>query len=197
MSLESRALVGSVDSINGSGARLIDIDARSCQDGDEVFVKSNNCYYVVRVGGAFVVDNDIYVTAKNLSSGQWVRSIDVDLAATYGDGGLSGYQTKRGTALTNANQTLQPGTDRVSEYVSEVTLTANRTKTLGTTSVITGATLTIYRADSAAFTLAIINGGTNGGTMFTFAASPPEVQGATFFYNGVDWVLASFQLYEV
>lgn len=100
---------------------------------------------------------------------------------------------KAGTNLTDANQTLQPVTDKASQYTQVTTLTGNRTKTLGVTNGITGLCVRIVREDTANQTLAVINGGTNGGTLLTFAASPSEIQAATFFYNGVDWVLAGFE----
>ena len=100
---------------------------------------------------------------------------------------------KRGTALTDADQTLQPGTDKASEYAQTTALTANRVKTLGVTSAVTGQLCRIVRRDTAAFTLAVANGGTNGGTLLTFGASPTGVQAATSYYNGVDWVLVGFE----
>jgi hypothetical protein len=107
------------------------------------------------------------------------------------------YRPLQGTALTNADQTLQPFTDKVSEYVQTAALTVSRTKTLGTTTVVTGTLVRIVREDTAAFTLVVANGGGAGGTLFTFAASPTEKQAATFFYNGTDWVLVGFEYLTV
>lgn len=106
---------------------------------------------------------------------------------------LAMYRPKQGTALTDADQTLQPFTDKASEYVQATTLTANRTKTLGTTTVVTGTLVRIVRTDTAAKTLAVVNGGTAAGTLFTFDASPTEIQAATFYYNGVDWLRVGFE----
>jgi hypothetical protein len=103
------------------------------------------------------------------------------------------YRPKQGTALTNADQTLQPFTDKASEYVQTTALTANRVKTLGTTTVVEGTVVRIVREDTAAFTMEIVNGGGAGGTPFTFAASPTEKQAATFYYNGADWILVGFE----
>ncbi len=103
------------------------------------------------------------------------------------------YTPKTGTALTNADQTIQPFTDKSSEYVQSAALTVSRTKTLGTTTVVTGTLVRIVRTDGAAFTMLVVNGGGGGGTLFTFAANATETQGATFYYNGSDWVLVGFE----
>ncbi len=100
---------------------------------------------------------------------------------------------KAGTDLTDANQTLQPFTDKASQYTQSTALTASRNKTLGTTTVVTGTVVRIVREDTAAFTMPIINGGGSAGTLFTFGASPTERQAATFYYNGADWVLVGFE----
>jgi hypothetical protein len=107
------------------------------------------------------------------------------------------YRPLQGTALTDADQTLQPGTDAVSEYVQTTALGATRTKTLGTTSVVTGTLLRIVRADTAAHIMVIVNGGGAAGTLFTFASAPSQKQGATFYYNGADWVLVGFEYLTV
>jgi hypothetical protein len=107
------------------------------------------------------------------------------------------YRPKAGSALTDADQTLQPFTDKSDQYVQSVALTSNRTKTLGVTSVVTGTVVRLVRSDTAAFTMAVVNGGTNGGTLFTFASTPTEIQATTFYYNGVDWVLNGFEYLTV
>jgi len=100
---------------------------------------------------------------------------------------------KRGTNLTDANQTIQPVTDKASRYDRYTALTANRTTTLGNTGIFAGLKVTIYRHDTAAFTNAIVNGGGGGGTLFTFAASPTEIQCASFVVGaaGTDWAFVS------
>jgi hypothetical protein len=104
-----------------------------------------------------------------------------------------------GAALTNADVTVNPATDGASEYtLPAATLTGNHTVTLGVTgSPITGTTVNIVRKDLTANTYAVINGGTNGGTAFTFASAPAGAQVASFFYNSVDWVFAGFQYVSV
>ncbi len=99
------------------------------------------------------------------------------------------YRPLQGTALTNADQTVQPCTDKVGEYVQTTTLTVNRAKTLGVTSCTTGWLVRLVRADSGAFTFTVVNGGTNGGNLIVGAASPTETHGYTGVYNGADWVL--------
>lgn len=99
---------------------------------------------------------------------------------------------KTGVNLTDANQTVQPVTDRVSRYKQVVALTVNRSKTLGITNVFAGMTVYIQREDTAGFTLSIINGGTGAGTLFTFAASPTEKQLAAFQFDGTNWALTGF-----
>jgi len=103
---------------------------------------------------------------------------------------------KRGADLTDTNQTIQPFTDKASRYDRVIALTANRTTTLGTTGVLTGTKVMIVRRDTAAFTNAIVNGGGGGGTLLTFAASPTEVQRATFRFDGTNWALGDFEYIE-
>src|SRR5579863_8686274 len=90
MSLQSKANVGVVDSINTTGVRLVDIDSHGFSDGDSIYCKSNDCIYVIQIGKSYVVDNIKYVTAANLSSGQWVQALNTD---TGGGGGLSTVHT--------------------------------------------------------------------------------------------------------
>jgi len=91
--------------------------------------------------------------------------------------------------LADSSVTVQPFTGNVSEYTLPAsTLSANRNLTLGVNSAVTGKRVVVVRQDLTVNTYAIINGGTDGGTMFTFVASPPNAQAASFYYNGVDWV---------
>lgn len=138
--------------------------------------------------------------------GHWVPCPDMDNFKFYAFDGQTGgtwkcygeayTALKRGTNLTDANQTIQPFTDKASRYDRVIALTANRNTTLGTTSVVTGTKVTLVRHDSAAFTNAIINGGGGAGTLLTFAASPTEVQRATFRYDGTNWALVDFEYVE-
>ena len=98
-----------------------------------------------------------------------------------------------GTALTDADSTIQPFSDAVSQYQDRATLTQNRTTTLGTTSAVAGMLVRIVRAAGLANTRAIANGGTGGGTLFTFSASAAKAIEATFFYNGAYWLLVGWR----
>jgi hypothetical protein len=104
------------------------------------------------------------------------------------------YPSFAGVNLVDGNAVVSPGNDKASEYVlPAATLTANRNVTLQTSSAVTGQLVRIVRKDLTANTYAVINGGTNGGTLFTFGASPTGVQAVTAYYNGVDWVFVGFE----
>lgn len=102
---------------------------------------------------------------------------------------------KEGAALTDANTTIQPFTDKASQYTmaGPTTMTTNRTDIIGVTSVPTGMLVRIVRKDTTANTLALTNGGTNGGTIHTFGASPTTIEAMTAYFNGVDWVKTGFE----
>lgn len=68
------------------------------------------------------------------------------------------------------------------------TLTANRTITINAGTAAAGEVLRIIRRDATAFTLAIVNGGVGGGTMYTFPVSVARV--ADFQWDGTNWALA-------
>lgn len=96
-----------------------------------------------------------------------------------------------GSALTDADQTLQMST--ACQYLlPAATLTANRTKTLSTTGASVGAMITIYRLGTSAFTMPIANGGSGGGTIYTFPASASNPIVASFRFDGVNWLLAGW-----
>ena len=92
----------------------------------------------------------------------------------------------RGTNLTNASATLQPG-DGSWSVLPAATLTANRTLTLGTTNAREGYTRTITRLDTTAYTYTIANGGVGGGTLTVFPRS--VVGSAVFYFDGTNWTL--------
>lgn len=103
------------------------------------------------------------------------------------------YGRVRGTDLTDANITRNPG-QIVGEYVlPAATLSTNRVLTLGTTgSPKTSQKVWIIRKDRTANTYAVANGGGGGGTLFTFDANPTTDQVAEFFWDSTNWLLVGF-----
>jgi len=69
------------------------------------------------------------------------------------------------------------------------TLSANRTLTLSTDSAVSGEVIDIVRFDGSAHTLAIVNGGSSGGTLITLPAS--QRRKAQFKFDGTNWSLVS------
>ncbi len=105
-----------------------------------------------------------------------------------------------GAALTDADQTLQPATDTVSEYVQPAAtpLSAARNKTFGVTSGVTKLLCRIVRKDTGAFNITVVNGGTNGGNLGTIPPATASYYTAlTGFYNGVDWLTVGFEYLAV
>lgn len=91
-----------------------------------------------------------------------------------------------GAALTDADATIQIGNGG-RRVLSDATLTANRTITLGTTSAALGDIIEIARLDTEAFTVAVVNGGPGAGTLLTFAVSTMLL--ASFRFDGTNWAL--------
>ena len=99
-----------------------------------------------------------------------------------------------GVNLTNANTTINPGTDKASKYtLPAAILSANHVLTLGTGgSPTTGLTVWIVRRDLTANTYTINNGGPAGaavGKTIILPASPGKPMGACWYFDGVDWNL--------
>jgi hypothetical protein len=184
MSLESCATLGQVDTINTTGVKLSDINCRGFLEGTQVWVKEKAAFYVLEIGNAYVIDHDVYETARNLPGGQWAKIIT---------GAVNVGFPLKALSLTDADQTLTPGTSKVSQYTQSITLTNNRTKTINTTSCINGQLIDILRSDSGAFTMTIINGGSGGGTLYVFTVSPTEIQGISLYFNGVDFIFVGFK----
>lgn len=67
------------------------------------------------------------------------------------------------------------------------TITANRIITIGTTGAVAGMQMDITRLSTAAFTMAIANGGGGGGTLTTFPAS--KKGSCTLQFDGTNWAL--------
>lgn len=94
-----------------------------------------------------------------------------------------------GPDLVDTSPTLQIGNGARYRRKAGVQ-TANRTVTLGVTGVEDGDLITIECGAHATYTLAIVNGGTGGGTMYTVPAARGEV--VTFKYTsaGTTWSFA-------
>ena len=99
---------------------------------------------------------------------------------------LAVLEPDQGDDLGNANVTITVGQKRW-RVLPAATLTGNKTITLGTTNARDGHTIEITRLDTTAYTLAIVNGGSGGGTLMTMAAS--ERTFCKAYFDGTDWLL--------
>jgi len=97
----------------------------------------------------------------------------------------------QGPALTNADSTINPGTDKASEYTAAAGLyTGSHNLTLGTAgSPIGSSTVWLIFRDISANVITVINGGANVGTIFTRPASPGGPMGACVYWDGLNWSL--------
>lgn len=131
---------------------------------------------------------DVYYVKTGPLATDWSNLATVVAATT------ATVVTASGSALADADYLLQPFTDKASQYkVPALTLSANRNITLGVTGPpITGTLVRIVRLDVSAFTIAFLNGGTNGGTLVA-AVAPGQACSFTFYYNGADWVFVGFE----
>ena len=101
-----------------------------------------------------------------------------------------------GTALTNADATINPGTDKASEYTLPAeTLNAAHVLMMGTGGTpTTGLTVWIVRRDMTANPYTISNVGPAGaavGKTVILPASPGKPMGACWYFDGVDWNLTA------
>ena len=101
-----------------------------------------------------------------------------------------------GTALTNADATINPGTDKASEYtLPAATLNAAHVLTMGTGGTpTTGLTVWIIRRDLTANIYTVNNGGPAGaavGKTVILPASPGKPMGACWYFDGVNWNLTA------
>jgi hypothetical protein len=89
-------------------------------------------------------------------------------------------------ALGDASVSIAVGT--ASKFtIAAALLTANRTLTLSTTGAAIGDTIWIVRHDTTAHTIAVVNGGSGAGTLYTFPVSVARI--ADFVFDGTDWLL--------
>ena len=114
---------------------------------------------------------------------------DDDWSTIVPQGGTAGAWKKlafpvRGADLPNSDTTIQPA-DKDWAVLPAATLTGNHSVTLGTENARADYEHTITRRDSSAYTYAVVNGGEDGGTIFTFTS----VGGATFAFDGTNWGL--------
>jgi hypothetical protein len=116
--------------------------------------------------------------AINLTAGSATKNIK-----------LTGRFVQAGGTLTDGNETINVGT--AVDWVFDGALTGDRTKTLGLTGVYDTAELVAYVINSAAHTMAFVNGGTSGGTLITVANSTKMT--LRFVYDSMsgDWFLAT------
>ena len=101
--------------------------------------------------------------------------------------------TRMGVALTDADTTVQPFTDKVSKYsAAAASRTGNRTKTLGIASAYTGKWVEIEDRDLSANTLTVANAGTAGGNLGVFPTSHTNPMSMLCYYDGVNWLFNGF-----
>lgn len=119
------------------------------------------------------------------------RAQQSTLAALAADGGVS--LLAQGTDLSDADVTVNPGTDAVSVYTMPAgTLTTGHVIALGVTGSLTAGVSTVWIQcrDVSTNTLTIRNSGTNGTSIpdvvIPASRGKPMLVGST--YDGVDWV---------
>lgn len=76
------------------------------------------------------------------------------------------------------------------EWRKMPTVTAARNITLSTSGAVAGDQITISRASTAAFAVAVINGGAGAGTLISLVASKASF--AKFQFDGTNWALREF-----
>jgi len=96
-----------------------------------------------------------------------------------------------GTDLPDSDTTINVSGGHL--YISQAgSMSANRSTTLGTTGATAAAVLSIERYDVTNKTRAIINGGTSGGTLFTFPASTRMRADFVYDAGAGDWTLSGW-----
>jgi hypothetical protein len=122
-----------------------------------------------------------------------IASGNVSLSASGSspDGNVSvtGRFVQTGGTLSDGNETINVGTKV--DWVFEGALTGDRTKTLGLTGVYDTAELVAYVVNTAAHTMAFVNGGTSGGTLITIANSTSMTLHFVYDSMSGDWFLAT------
>lgn len=98
------------------------------------------------------------------------------------------YRLKVGDALPDNTVTINPATDKATQYILAGPLTANRVLTLGNGgSPFTGLNIEILTLDTSAFTYEVRSAA--AASLLTFAASPGAgvIRSAKFYFNGTNW----------
>lgn len=101
----------------------------------------------------------------------------------------NGLNAKRGVDILDADATINPGTDKCSEYRLLGPLTANRILTIASGGTpLTTQTVNVVSFDTSAFTLVVKNGA--GSTVFTFGANPGAgvIRWTQLYFNGTNFV---------
>ncbi len=100
----------------------------------------------------------------------------------------AGLEEKKGTDLTDANQTITPGTSKCSVYFMRPnTVTAPRTITLGTAGCSTGDIVIIVWQDLGAFTCPI-NNGAGSGIASIAGSTNGQAKKYQFYFTAGDWI---------
>lgn len=98
----------------------------------------------------------------------------------------SPFSYKRGPNLSDTDQTVTPGTDKLGLYVMPSgTMTANRSITLSNAGAVSGQVVDIVREGTEAFTLTILSAA--AATLLVIPANTSERFEA--FFNGA-WVMS-------
>lgn len=184
-------MVGSVDATTSAAGikvqpvDLATLDPEGMPVGAAIYDTSGNIW-TLTVSTA-TVDGSTTEAVAGCAGLRWIKG------SGGGGGGGGGTTPNTGTALTDANATINPATDAASEYTLPVTtLTTARTLTLGNTgSPVTGAVVEIVRRDLTANTYTIKDNAAT--TLFTFGASPSRATAASFYFNGSNYAYLSFR----
>jgi hypothetical protein len=132
------------------------------------------------------------------SGGQLFRWVPNDQSTADGRtviAGTSGYEGRwllcrnddKGADIADASPTITVGQGAWRRVVGP--LSVNRTITLSTTNAAAGDVLELTRTDTNAYTVAVVNGGIGGGTLYTMPVSSAANVRACF--DGTNWLLRS------
>lgn len=181
--------IGSAISVQDS-ATLAQVGIGGLTTGTQVWNQGVGAYFSLSVSSAALVTDQV-VAVANVDGWRWlIQGTGISPAQTAKLAAVDLFQA--GAALTDASATINPASDKASEYtLPAATLTADRALTLGVTgSPVTKSIVQITRRDLTAKTYTVKDDG--GTTLLTFGASPSAPQGACFQFNGTSYELSSF-----